>query len=118
MKTTKQHFETYQTRCDFWLQMFGLRKWELYFEHKNEPSKLAWTKADHGAKIATIGLATDWGDLKPDDYQIDRVAKHEMLHILLNPLYTLAVDRFVNSNQINDAEEEIVMMLEKVVFEP
>lgn len=114
MRTTKADFEYFKERANSWAKELGLISWELFFEHGTH-STLAWAEPDFHGHCVTIGLGANWSSVKITREAIDVAAKHEMLHVLLCPLYSYARERFVNSQQIENVEEEIVSLLEKVV---
>jgi hypothetical protein len=81
--TTSEHFELFKEEAINWLKFFGLSDWQVHFAHKDpdDDSRRAFMFCNHKAKIATIGLATEWEEFTEDalsDYNLKRAAFHEV----------------------------------------
>jgi hypothetical protein len=70
----------------------------------------------HPYQWATMKWVEDaYNDWRKDKNKITSYLLHEMLHILIEPFEKIARNRFANSEQFNDAEEEIVDRLTNIL---
>lgn len=118
MKTTDKHFKIFKKECERLIKEFGLIGWEVCIVHQ-ETSKNSFAdfQPDLVGKVATIRLNTEWDNtIKPLTEQALKVsAKHEVIHLLLARLSVNAQCRFLTSDDLTEAEEELVRILEKLI---
>ena len=114
-KITKKQFKYFQDCCEFYIDMLGLKDWEMYYELKSTEGALAACAANTGDRIACITLSTPWEDQEPTDEELKEAACHEILELLMWELYMLARTRFINDDQLEGARHAIVRRLEKVL---
>jgi hypothetical protein len=116
-KTTLKDFQLFKDCADRWIQKLSICNWAFYYEHKKLDGKYAetiWSSVD---MIATIRLSKDWDDLRPkNDTEIDRLALHEVLHVLLAPLVSQAEWRYASQDGIITVEHSIVRSLENMLL--
>ncbi len=122
MKITGRHFKIFRRECRRWLRFFGLTDWQVYYEHREaDTDDRAWCETKLSARTATIGLNAVW-DCEPDDYGIDaneemrKAAFHEVVELLLSPLYSEALYRFTTGDALVEADHGIVRRLENAVY--
>lgn len=116
MKTSKQEYEYFKTSCLNWREVLGLKNWALYFEHTKAEGTYAKTHWSTTQMAATIQFATDWDNTRPkNDTEINKLALHEVLHVLLAPLVGEAEYRYSSADAIEAAEHSIVRSLENMV---
>lgn len=116
MKTTKAEFELFKKRCYHWQQRLSLNNWAVYFEHMNTKDAYAKTHWSTTQMAATIQFCVNWDKTRPkNDAEIDRLALHEISHILLAPLVSEANWRFTSEDAIDSAEHAIVRALENIL---
>jgi len=61
-------------------------------------------------------FSRDWSNHdKISDNDIKEVAKHEMIHLLLERLNSTGEARFINRDEITEANEELVRKLEYII---
>lgn len=113
MKTTNKHFEIFKKEVKKWMNEFKIGGWEVYFkineEDKESLSGCSWNLK---GKVCTFELNRNWpeGD-KVDNNNIKKSALHEVLHLVIAKITTMAVRRYVNRDQVEEAEEEAVNTL-------
>lgn len=116
MRTTKADFQLFQRSCEKYLSTLGMAEWSVFYDHTDCGDTYAQTHWKLSGGVATIVLNTQWDELRPkSDVEIERLALHEVLHILLAPLIAEAEDRWANQDAIEIAEHAIVRKLEKLV---
>ena len=119
MRTTKEHFKTFCWECEKWIDIFGLRDWEIIFTHEKEvPDARASCYRDLTGRIATINLGTDWSNSPNafNDEGMRKVAFHEACELLIAPLYINACARHVTEEEIKEASHTIIRILENVLW--
>lgn len=116
MRTTKEDFQYFKTCCLDWQNKLSIKNWSLYFEHTKVEgcyAKTAWSTSE---MAATVQLATSWDNLRPKTKEeLNKLALHEVLHVLLAPLLSEAEYRYTTQDAIYSAEHAIVRSLENIV---
>ena len=116
MKPTQKHFEIFKKECLYWQDRFELHNWDLHFRWSNDKRKRASCTASISGYIATISLSKDWDNYKKiTEQDIKMTSKHEMIHVLLGRLSSLITATFLSSNEVEEANEEIVRKLEWII---
>lgn len=96
-KTTKAHFKMYKKSIKKWMGKYKITGWWVYYEHKDIDGDGAGYSADYRRRGVTFFLDTNWTDDPVLTKSIlDRSARHEVIHLLIDPLYALATARFIN----------------------
>ena len=114
--TIESAFETFKQRCLYYQKLFELSFWKINFNLLPMGKEcLARTKANPIALVAELELNEEvpMEYLTPDE--IDRGARHEMIHLLTRKLRMLADERFTLPADINMAEEELTKRLETII---
>lgn len=111
MKTTPEHFEQFKREFNRYVDLFGLRGWDIRFIHINSTNcGQAWIMAnDLEDRIVTVGLS------KNVTSDINSLAKHEALELLLHKIDHMAKDRYVTPELINEERHHIITVLEHVI---
>lgn len=119
MKTTAKEFGVFKAECERLIPTLGLNGWTFYFKHTFAKDTYARTHTDTITKVCSIIFSTEWDDnggAHPATKQaVERVAKHEMAHALLADLYSLARSRYVQTDELDEAEHRVVRVLEKLL---
>lgn len=117
-KTTAKHFEFFQEECLKWVEVFGLRNWEIAFKHeKYDDSNYATTQYNWVSGWANIYLEVDWGKDHPvTKAELKRTALHEVLEIVLAPLYALTQEEGIFPRRAEGAAHDIIRRMENVFF--
>ena len=109
-RTTKRELEYFESRVFHWVRTLHLGDWKVeVFTDKIEESATCemWHNA-HGAHIRL----TDSMKYPPSKKWLDRLALHEVAHILLCDLKRLIFERSVSDAQAETAEHAVIRRLE------
>ncbi len=112
-KTTTAHFEHYKACVQKYMDKYKLIGWRVYFRHCDLEGGYAKYEADYRNASATFFLGTHLPDDIPLSKQVvDEWAKHEVIHLLIDPLYLLSLERFVSQDELDTVDERLVVHLE------
>ena len=114
--TTKKDFELFKKECRKWIDVFGMKGWQLYFYHEKIEDVYANCQVNLNAKMLTITLSSLWYK-KPTTYYIKLYAFHETCEGLLGRMNILSNYRHTTDSEITEASHEVIRILEKVIFE-
>lgn len=89
--------------------------WSVEYQHKPTQDAYAKTWTDNEARTAVIVLATSLPK-NPSDRELDRIAFHEISHLVFNDLTNEAKARYTVEYDIDRAEHAIIRRLENVIF--
>lgn len=113
---TPEEYEHFQESCKVYQKSFGLVDWDLYFclEDVSDNSDLAnisWCFTGHSSRVT---LSSKFPVYKDYLYELDKIARHEMIHLLLARIQEYSQRRNVNQDDIDEALESLVRMIENV----
>ena len=120
-KTTKAQYRQFQADCKRFQMELGLTRYTLYFEMKDigldsEGDRILGTiDASQMGKCATIRLSDRYDPKFSDDLNPERIARHEIFHLLLSRLAWLARARYLCNSDIEEEEESLVCTLENFI---
>ena len=115
MKTTQKDFETFKQYCEEWRQKLGVCDWSIHYAHDDSEGTYARTFWKLTDMVSTIQFGKHWDDLRPKtDHEINKVALHEVLHLVMAPLTAEAGARFTTQDAIDLAEHRIIRQLENL----
>lgn len=121
MKTTKKDFSLFKHECHKWEKVLGLSSYDIVYKHQDDENKKfdgAYNKgwANYTAEVVLCKNIEflDGSDVNTG-MEIKEAAKHEMIHLLLKRYVINAEARFVNENELKEAEEELVRKLCKII---
>ena len=120
-EVSEKNFEMFVALCKFWQHHFGLFDFHIhyYYEKLDDAGDMARARADAEDRTVAIGLNNKW--LVPvTDEEIQRVALHEMMHVLLADLSEAAEQRTISERELKIANEAVVLRLERILklFKP
>lgn len=117
MKVTKTHYEYFKKECERWIKRFELNGWAVNFQLCELNDVLAETAYQYKPMNATIRLNSKWVDeVRPLNHgELSDIAKHEVIHLLLAKLDTLAHSRYVTKDELDQAEHELLQKLIKII---
>lgn len=116
MRTTKRDFAKFQEYCNEYIATLGLNEWSVHYDHSSLDDDYARTYFKVSSGVSTIILNTYWDDLRPKtNSELERLALHEVLHLLTAPLMGAAERRFTTTHEIDAAEHLLIRRLEKLV---
>jgi len=117
VKLNKKHFEFFKKRCNFWLEYWGLKNWDVRYKFaKTDKEECAVTQSQLIDRLAWITLDNDadWEDASTT--YLDRVAFHEVDEIRHSRIECLAGMRFLDPGLLREAIHELIVQEENVVF--
>jgi len=116
IKTTEKHFNLFKEECLRWQNLFELHNWELHFKWEATESARASINYTLTGYVASLFLAKEWANYEEIlDKDIEMVAKHEMIHLLIGRLEQVGSVRFASEDELSEAEEELVRKLEYII---
>ena len=113
-KTTRKDEDYFEARVHHWLRVLGLGDWmvEVYRSKLTDMSAACelWHDA-HGAHI----MLNEELKYQPPKRWLNRLALHEVGHVLLCDLKRLTKDRCVTDSMIDTAEHAVIRRLENAL---
>ena len=97
-----------------WQQVLNLGDWRIERGSKPAKNAMASVEFNEGARLATYRLG-DWGAEKITPESLDQTALHELLHVFLHDLMTVAQDPKSSQDEIEAQEHRVVNLLEKLL---
>jgi len=108
-------FELFQSEFKKWQVKFGLTGYQVYFKYEPSDSGFANMKVDQTDMIATVRLNSKLPDKDKPYKHIKRSAKHEAIHLLIGRLEQNGRYRYMSSDEVYEATEELVFRLEGLI---
>jgi len=115
--TTNKDFQLFKAECKKWIEILGLKGWEIIYKH--EDNKIKGRANFHIQlidRISVITLSKTWGDNIVSKNSIRRSAFHEICEVFLSRIKIIAESRFINSDEIDEEIHAIIRTLENVIF--
>jgi len=118
MKTTKAHFKLFRKYVKKYIKKWKLTGWNIYFYHIDLGKNIARYDADYREGAVSFSFTIKWFKYIPlTQKEIKKAAKHEVGHLLIDPLYSLALERFVSEEELSTADERLVNHIVKLLPE-
>ena len=114
-KVDRKGFNYFRQRCMHWAKILSISHFEFFFQFGDTPDDV---RADIGidlvGKICTIRLNSEWTS-PVTKVQLDRVAFHEILELLLADLAFYA---YISASRglVEEVTHKIIRSLENYVF--
>ena len=119
--TTEEDFQFFKSEALRFMELFGIKDWEVFFTHENEyPDDRAWVLFKANAHIARISLNKDWSrqdlidQIKPE--LLSRAAFHEVCHLFFSRIETLAESRYLQAEDIYSEIHRLIVSLEEILW--
>lgn len=115
--TLEEHYNLFVAECQRLHKEWGLNDWKIYFEHRENEGNRAqiwWNIPNH---VATIQLATDWGESEVTDQGIISAARHEMINLLCAPTLYIAECRYCTESELAAERERLSRHLHSIIFQ-
>jgi hypothetical protein len=115
-EVTEDNFKKFVALCKFWKNHFGLFDFHIHYYHEkfDDAADLARTLANSEDRTAAVAINNRW--LIPvTDEEIQRVALHEMMHVLLADLSEAAEQRIISERELKIVIEAAVLRLERIL---
>ena len=111
---TPEHSQLFAQSVRKWQQVLSLGDWRI--EKGSKPAKAAMASVEFNAsaRLATYRLG-DFGAEKIAPESLDQTALHELLHIFLHDLMTVAQDPKSSQDEIEMQEHRVINLLEKLL---
>jgi hypothetical protein len=111
---TPEHAELFAQSVKKWQQVLSLGDWRI--EKGMKPAKAAMASVEFtpNARLAVYRLG-DFGAEKITPESIDKTALHELLHIFLHDLMTVAQDASSSDDDKEMQEHRIINLLEHLL---
>ena len=110
--TTKKQYKYFIARCEYWKHLLCI-DYDIVYDHLKRKTTLAETSYEVSPHIACIRLATIF-DTSPSNKLLDRIALHEICHLLFGEITDLATI-FYATKYIEAVEHGIIARLENIV---
>ena len=108
-------FALFQKEFKKWQYRFGLTGYKVYFKHEPIDDGFADISINQSEMVVTVRLNRELPDKDKPHQDVRRSAKHEALHLLLHRLEYLGRCRYIGSEEIYEAVEELVFKLEELI---
>ena len=111
---TPQDVALFAQSVQKWQQVLSLGDWRI--EKGIKPAKAAMASVEFNdiARLATYRLG-DFGAEKITPDSLDKTALHELLHVFLHDLITLAQDPKSSQDEVDMQEHRVVNLLENLL---
>lgn len=122
-RTTEGQFEIFKAECERLQKLWNLDDWDVKAVHEELPGRKAESRTNCISGKATVALSTHWGALSAGNVRwygatnedVVESARHEMVHVLLGRLSGLGAARYTTSDEMNAAEEALVLRLMRLL---
>ena len=111
---SQQDVELFSQSVKKWQQVLSLGDWRI--EKGMKPAKAAMASVEFNdiARLATYRLG-DFGAEKITPDSLDKTALHELLHVFLHDLITVAQDPKSSQDEVDMQEHRVVNLLENLL---
>jgi len=111
---TPNDAELFAKSVQKWQQVLSLGDWRI--EKGMKPAKAAMASVEFNdiARLATYRLG-DFGAEKITQDSLDKTALHELLHVFLHDLITVAQDPKSSQDEVDMQEHRVVNLLENLL---
>jgi hypothetical protein len=111
---TPEHAEYFAQSVKKWQQVLSLGDWRIEKGIKPAKNAMASVEFNEAARLATYRLG-DFGAEKITSESLDQTALHELLHVFLHDLMTVAQDPKSSQDEIEMQEHRVINLLEKLL---
>lgn len=121
-KLTDKHFKIFAAAVRKWAVHLGLQGWAVSIEWTNSDDALAKVFCNPEGRRADVVLARSWpgDDYKPTPEFLEKVAFHELMHVVLADL-SLAAGRGTpptGHSALDAVEHTVIRTVENLIFPP
>jgi hypothetical protein len=111
VKATRAHLKTFKHEFIKYQKLFGLTGWDVKFTIKEMATSLAQICYVSNDCMAEVSLNSSF----PVGSNIKKTAKHEAMHLLLARYDYLASARYINPEELTQANEEVTVKLIDII---
>lgn len=116
---SKEAADKFSAYVSNWREVLSLGDWRIAVSEKRATRKVMAEvfKFDLEQRSATIRLGKDFHLTPVTDHNLNETALHEVLHIFLHELITVAQTEGVDPDTLSSAEHRVVNVLEKLLVD-
>jgi hypothetical protein len=111
---TPQDAKIFAQSIKKWQQVLSLGDWRIEKGSKAAKQAMASVEFNEGARLATYRLG-DFGAEEITPESLDKTALHELLHIFLHDLVSVATDPKSTEDEIEMQEHRVINLLENLL---
>jgi hypothetical protein len=111
---TPQDAELFAQSIKKWQQTLSLGDWRIEKGSKPAKGAMASVEFNDTARLATYRLG-DFGSEKITPKSLDQTALHELLHVFLHDLMTVAQDPKSSTEEVEMQEHRVINLLENLL---
>lgn len=111
---TAQDAKIFAQSVKKWQQVLSLGDWRIEKGSKAAKQAMASVEFNEGARLATYRLG-DFGAEEITPETLDKTALHELLHIFLHDLVSVATDPKSTEDEIEMQEHRVINLLENLL---
>jgi len=111
---TPEHAELFAQSVKKWQQVLNLGDWRIEKGLKPAKQAMASVEFNDGARLAIYRLG-DFGAEKITPESLHKTALHELLHVFLHDLMTVAQDPKSSEDDLEKEEHRIINLLERLL---
>ena len=118
-KTQPKDYEIFKEECEYWLDKFNLRTYDVAYTHSNAAGNVdccAYCKVDNEGCSAILGLSKTWDGFLPLEYQVRKFAFHEVLELLFAQAEDIMQSRYVTKESIENVKHIFIQRLINAFF--
>jgi len=113
-KLTDADFDRFKAECLKLQGDWGLQEYSLYFGRCTDADSYASVSIDEEGCVVRIKLTKSVKDIE-EMPPIEVLAKHEMIHLMINRLVWVGGRRWVTEGEIDNEWERLTVKLEKLL---
>lgn len=111
---TQQDVEIFAESVKKWQKVLSLGDWRIEKGAKPAKNAMASVEFNDNARLAVYRLG-DFGAEKITPESLDKTALHELLHIMLHDLMTVAQDPKSSEEEVEMQEHRVINLLENLL---
>ena len=112
---TQQDAEFFAECVKKWQKPLSLGDWRIEKGSKPAKQAMASVEFNENARLATYRLG-DFGAEKITPESLDKTALHELLHVMLHDLMSVAQDPKSSQEEVEMQEHRVINLLEQLLF--
>ena len=117
MKTTKKDFELFKKECQDWIDILGLKDWEVRFKYEFvSDDNFAETEFNTIQRWVDIKLNMEW-PIKPTNQEIKKAAFHEALELRFADIRMIASSRSFDQDALTGETHKIINVFQNIFFD-
>lgn len=107
-------FEIFKKTASTWLDILNLNDFKVYFQQEQMEDYEASCDSNLPSMIAMLSLNTHW-PYPPSKKAVSRAARHEVIELLLQPIWHAVLARCLNVDWANAQRHAAVRRLEDLL---